>query len=139
MDYVVLDTNIASLSFKGEVPAPLTARLLGRVPLVTFVTVGELAKWSEMRSWGVRRRGALERWVAHRAIIFPDENVARIWGRLSAAAERRGRPRPENDTWIAACCLAEGVPLATLNVKDFVDFAEFHGLVLFGPDRIGDW
>src|SRR6266567_6312681 len=32
-------------------------------------------------------------------------------------------PRPHNDTWIAACCLVDGIPLATLNTKDFADFA----------------
>src|SRR5690348_2518325 len=36
----------------------------------------------------------------------------------------------ENDIWIAACCLSEGLPLITRNVKDFVDFGEHHGLVL---------
>jgi predicted nucleic acid-binding protein len=59
-----------------------------------------------------------------------DENVATIWGDLSAAATRRGRPRPQNDSWIAACCLAQGLPLATRNVKDFADFAQHHGLTL---------
>ncbi|HEY9474482.1 MAG TPA: hypothetical protein VIS06_11620 [Mycobacteriales bacterium] len=56
--------------------------------------------------------------------------IARRWGLLSAAAVRRGRPRPDNDTWIAACCLVEGLPLATQNVKDFKDFADHEGLVL---------
>jgi predicted nucleic acid-binding protein len=41
-----------------------------------------------------------------------------------------GRPRPVNDTWVAACCLAYDLPLATLNVKDFADFAEHDGLEL---------
>jgi toxin FitB len=43
-----------------------------------------------------------------------------------------GRSHPINDTWIAACCLAEGLPLATLNNKDFSDFTEHHGLTLTG-------
>jgi toxin FitB len=51
-------------------------------------------------------------------------------GRISAEARRRGRPRPANDSWIAACCLAREFPLATLNVKDFEDFAEHAGLQL---------
>ncbi len=29
-----------------------------------------------------------------------------------------------NDTWVAACCLVRDLPLATLNLKDFRDFAE---------------
>jgi toxin FitB len=33
-----------------------------------------------------------------------------------------------NDMWVAACCLAEDVPLATRNVKDYADFTEYHGL-----------
>jgi predicted nucleic acid-binding protein len=37
---------------------------------------------------------------------------------------------PANDTWNAACCLAEGVSLATLNVKDYWDLAERSGLRL---------
>ena len=59
-----------------------------------------------------------------------DEDVADIYGFLSAAALSRGRPRPMNVMWIAACCLAHGLPLATLNVKDFDDFGVPHGLEL---------
>ncbi|MBM7518308.1 hypothetical protein [Nocardioides nitrophenolicus] len=47
-----------------------------------------------------------------------------------AYAEKRGRPRPANDAWIAACCLVHDVPLATLNVGHFGDFAEYEGLRL---------
>ena len=43
-------------------------------------------------------------------------------------AERRGRPRPVNDSWIAACCLTYDLPLATLNAADFQDFADYEGL-----------
>ena len=40
--------------------------------------------------------------------------------------------RPQNDTWIAACCLIYDLPLATLNAKDFKDFVEHEGLTLIG-------
>jgi len=43
-----------------------------------------------------------------------------------------GRPRPHNDSWIAACCLVYDLPLATLNIKDFADFAEHEGLRIIG-------
>ena len=55
------------------------------------------------------------------------------WGRLSADGRRTRRTAPVNDTWIAASCLAEGLPLATLNAKDYLLFAEQHGLRLVGP------
>src|SRR5260370_32761102 len=90
MDYAVLDTNVASLSVKGEMPASLNVRLMGFTPLVTFITVGELNKWAEMRSWGQRRRGALDHWLSQRPIIHSNEDVSRLWGQVAAAAERRG-------------------------------------------------
>jgi predicted nucleic acid-binding protein len=97
---------------------------------VTFVTVGELWQWATMRSWGRRTREVLEEWLSGVVKLDSDPVISREWGRISADSRRRGRPRPANDTWIAACCLVHGLPLATLNRKDFEDFAEHEGLVL---------
>jgi predicted nucleic acid-binding protein len=36
---------------------------------------------------------------------------------------------PGQRAWIAACCLVNGLPLATFNTKDFADFVQ-HGLEL---------
>ncbi|MGH3238337.1 MAG: hypothetical protein ACRDOH_34780 [Streptosporangiaceae bacterium] len=58
-------------------------------------------------------------------------------GELAGQAQLRGRPRPQNHAWIAACCLRHQMPLVTLNTADFEDFAEHHGLVLLG-DRTSD-
>ena len=49
---------------------------------------------------------------------------------ITTGAQRRGWPRPLNDSWIAACCIESGLPLLTLNVRDFADY---DGLVLLGP------
>ena len=57
--------------------------------------------------------------LARIAVLPGDEAVAATWGIRSAAAARRGRPRPVNDMWVASCCLTHDVPLATLNVKDY--------------------
>lgn len=130
MDPVVLDTDVASLRFKGELPTPLHARLVGRRPLITFVTHGELTKWAALRGWGATRRARLAHWLAGTAVLPGIEDVSAAWGHISAAAIKRGRPRPVNDTWVAACCLVYELPLATLNVKDFADFAEYDGLTL---------
>jgi len=127
---VVYDTDVASRSFKGRVPAALATRLVGRQPLVTFVTVGELTQWTRLRRWGPRNRAMLEDWLADKPVISGGKSIAAVWGELSAAATQRGRPRPVNDTWIAACCIAYGLPLVTLNIKDFTDFAEHDGLAL---------
>jgi toxin FitB len=83
-----------------------------------------------MRRWGSRNRDALGRWLSRSLLLPYDRRVATTWGELQAAAERRGRPRPVNDAWVAACCLVEGLPLATRNVRDYADFVEHEGLTL---------
>ncbi len=130
MDRVILDTDVSSLSLKHRLPSRVLTRIVGKQPCVTFVTLGELTQWAELRQWGRRNRDALEHWLGGVIILPYSEDVARTWGRISAAAIRRGRARPANDTWIAACALTYGLPLATLNIKDFEDFAEHDGLNL---------
>ena len=100
MPRVVLDTDVASLSYKGRLPASLAVRLVGQEICVTFVTIRELSRWTEKRRWGTRARTELVDWLG-RAVVLPyDERVAWKWGQLSVEAERRGRTRPLNDTWI---------------------------------------
>lgn len=129
---VVLDTDVASLSIKQQLPPTLLRELVGAQIGITFVTLGELTRWTVMRQWGVARRAELDAWLAARPTLPYSDEVARTWGYISAHAARRGRPRPQNDTWIAACCLVYDLPLATLNVKDFEDFSEHEGLALVG-------
>lgn len=131
MNAVVLDTDVSSRIIKDTLPDPMATKLVGRRPAITFVTLGELTQWVELLHWAPARRAKLANWLDRWPVLPYDEDVATTWGRLSAAARQRGRPRPQNDMWIAACCLTYGLPLATLNVKDFADFRE-HGLVLLG-------
>jgi predicted nucleic acid-binding protein len=127
MPYIVLDTDVASRAIKRQLTDPLAARLTGAAWCVTFVTVGELWQWATMRNWGHGSRDELEHWLGRVVTLDSDDATSRAWGAISAGARRRGRPRPANDSWIAACCLARQLPLATFNVKDF---AEHEGLNL---------
>ena len=79
---------------------------------------------------GTARLAGLDRFLNQVVVLPYSPNVARIWGELQARAQLRGRPRPINDTWIAACCLTRNIPLATLNLKDYADFADHEGLQL---------
>ncbi|MET7866693.1 type II toxin-antitoxin system VapC family toxin [Micromonospora sp. WMMD964] len=131
MSLVVLDTDVASAILRGRLSDPLRARLAGKTLCVTFVTLGELTKWTALRSWGPRKLADLAHWRSGIVLLPFDEAVAVTWGHLQARAQHRGRPRPTNDSWIAACCLVDRLPLATFNGKDFADFAEYDGLRLF--------
>lgn len=130
MSFVVLDTDAASTLFRRRPAAALRTVLEVRRPAITFVTLGELTKWTLARRWGSRRRAEMSAFLAYLIVLPYERDVALRWGELQADAQLRGRPRPANDTWIAACCLARDVPLATFNLRDFADFAEHEGLEL---------
>jgi len=89
---VVLDTDVASASFRNRVPERLRARLAGQTLCISFVTLGELTKWATLRSWGPRRLAGLAEWRQHAAVLEYDEAVAITWGQLQARAQQRGRP-----------------------------------------------
>lgn len=133
MDYVVLDTDVVSQNLKGRLAPPLVKQLVGRPTCITFVTYGELTTWANVRALGQRRRQELARWLSGIPVLPGERDVAQVWGGLAARANQRGRPRPQNDMWIAACCLHRGLSLATLNVKDYQDFVDHEGLTLIHP------
>ncbi len=130
MDLVVIDTDVASSMLRRRTPDAMLRQLAGHVLAVSFVTVGELTKWTLLRSWGPARKASMDAFLEQLVVLPYDSRVASTRGQLQAYAHLRGRPRPVNDTWIAACCLARDLPLATFNLKDFTDFAEHEGLVL---------
>ena len=127
---VVIDTDVASFLQKDRAPEWVHEAIRGARIWLTFVTVGELSKWAVVRRWGDTRRDRLDLWVARRPVIPYDREIAGRWGELAGTAQLRGRPRPQNDTWIAACCVRHEVPLVTLNSADFKDFADNNGLIL---------
>jgi toxin FitB len=127
---VVLDTDVASSLLRRRPADDLHRQLAGHIPAVTFVTVGELTKWTLVRRWGPSRVATMRTFLDGLLVLPYDRRVATRWGELQAYAQLRGRPRPVNDTWIAACCLVRALPLATYNTKDFADFVDHEGLEL---------
>jgi hypothetical protein len=73
---VILDTDVASLLHRRKLTGPLAISLIGREPLITFVTFGELAKWAEIRRWGPHRRQELADWLTGIPVLPGDEAVA---------------------------------------------------------------
>ena len=92
MAVVVLDTDAASRLQKGQLTRAVAESLVGVTIALSFVTVGELLKWAEVRAWGAPRRAELDRWLAPIPVVPVDREVCSQWAKLAAAAERRGRP-----------------------------------------------
>jgi len=118
-DYVVLDTDVASMLQRGTAGADQMQYLSEKVPCITFVTVGEFYRGAYKGGWSDRRIGDYETWLRRLMVLPYDGGVAREWGLISSEGDRAGRPIASNDAWIAACCRRHGVPLMTGNRKHF--------------------
>lgn len=135
MSFVVLDTDVASAALRNRLPAGIKARLVRSTLCITFVTLGELTKWTVVRDWGPRKLEHLAAWRRSVVVLPFDERVSTTWGHIEARAQKRGRPHPVNDSWIAAVCITRNHPLITFNVKDFEDYAAYEGLQLIEGGR----
>jgi predicted nucleic acid-binding protein len=114
MARIALDTDVVSHHRVGRLPAEYT-RLVATAPhCIAFATAAELWKGALDKRWGGARRAGLDLWLATEPVLPASLRVAKVWGAITAGAQARGRPRPLNDTWIAACCMQAGLPLLTL-------------------------
>jgi predicted nucleic acid-binding protein len=86
-------------------------------------------RWTVLRELGERRRARVEQWITGTS-LGGNQDVARKWVQITAYSQLRGRPRPYDDSWIAAYAYAYDLPLATLNVMHFQDYAEHEGLTI---------
>jgi hypothetical protein len=55
--------------------------------------------------------------------------ITAIWGEISASAEQRGRPRPQNDTWVG-CLDARAARSAPISQELALNFLAQHVLGL---------
>jgi hypothetical protein len=121
---ILVDANVLSEATRPA-PDPRVVAWLRRNErrlAVDPVILGEIRFGILLLPRGARRQG-LERWF--------DEGVGRLrcvaweaptglrWAQLLADLRRAGRSMPIKDSWIAATALAHGVPLATLDRRDF--------------------
>ena len=139
---MVVDTNLISLMVKlkhgrlkkDEARAQwYEAHLKGQDMVRAFPTEAELQVWLQRLPQDQRKteyaRG-IQEVLDQTGLIDGTEVVAHQWARIMSAGEaaarlhvrEAGNPKREaqlNDTWIAACALAHGLPLVTDNGKDF--------------------
>jgi predicted nucleic acid-binding protein len=117
---LAVDTNIVSYVFKRDTRAELYRPfLVGRRPMISFMTVAELEQWTQARKWGARRRQQLQRQLSGYAVHWPDPDCCRIWGQVMTEARATGRAISPNDAWIATTALFFNIPLLTHDPDDY--------------------
>jgi tRNA(fMet)-specific endonuclease VapC len=90
--------------------------LMGKVPVISFMTLAELYRWSLERKWGEQRQAKLEQHLRH---LLINRALCLKWAEVSALRRSLGRPLHCADAWIAATALLHKIPLLTNNIKDF--------------------
>jgi toxin FitB len=101
---------------------------------VSVLSVGEIAKGIALLKESKNKRNleawlqALERHYADR-VLPVDLETSRIWGELTAAAQKTGKTVPASDGLIAATARRHGLHVMTRNTEDF----EATGVLLLNP------
>ena len=124
---ILLDTCVVSEIQRPKGNAAVRQRVedtLSKDLFLSVLTVGELVKGISVLDAGQRKDG-LDRWLLsleqeYTDRILPvDVETARIWGELTAAAQKRGKTISVPDGLIAATAIRHGLHVMTRNVSDF--------------------
>jgi len=126
---VLLDTCVVSELQRGTCHPRVRGAVQNtrtRDLYLSVITVGELTKGIAMLGGG-KKREALTDWFSalvqeSSGRILPiDVEAARIWGELTASAQRRGKTVGAADGLIAATALRHGLQVMTRNTSDFCE------------------
>lgn len=121
MSRVVVDTDVVSFLFKNH---PIGSRydpeLTGRIPLISFMTVAELERWTIQRKWTLQRRHWLNLYLRRFTVVPSSPDLCRQWAEVTVTAQAGGRRIECADAWIAATAMLYGAPLVTHNRGDYL-------------------
>ena len=122
---VVVDTDVVSFLYKQDDRGSFYLPYLShQLPVISFMTLAELERWTLAANWGQRRRTHLMQYLRRYAIHPSSALLCRKWAEVIDDARRNGRPVATSDAWIAATALLLDVPLLTHNSSDFEAIAD---------------
>lgn len=91
---------------------------------ISVITIGEITKGIQLLSKG-NRQNELHTWLQtmennyQQSILEIDIETVRIWGDVTATAQKNGRIVAASDGLIAATAIRHGMHVVTRNVSDF--------------------
>lgn len=117
---VVVDTDVVSFLYKqDDRSAYYLPHLADQLPVISFMTLAELERWTLAANWGSRRRAHLMQYLKRYTIHPSSSLLCRKWAVVIDGARRAGRPIATSDAWVAATALLLDIPLLTHNATDF--------------------
>lgn len=134
---VLLDTCVISEVRKSQGSASVrkaVAELVSSDVFISAITFGEMTKGIALLEKG-KKKTELQNWLLKleknyaRAILPIDIETVRMWGELTAQAQKSGCIIPVSDGLIAATARQHGLHIMTRNIKDF----ENTGAMLINP------
>ena len=117
---VVVDTDVVSFLYKQDDRGGFYLPYLSnQLPIISFMTLAELERWTLAADWGERKRQHLMKYMRRYTVYPVSALLCRKWAEVVDGARRRGRPIATSDAWIAATAILLDVPLLTHNASDF--------------------
>ena len=110
------------------------AELVSEEIFVSVISIGEIVKGIELLE-ASRRKKELLSWIRKLELNYADRllpvdlEVVRIWGEITAVAQKQGITIPVCDGLIASTARRHGLHLMTRNTADF----KYTGVMLINP------
>ena len=132
-EQILVDTDVFSyIAWRRPEGRAFIPILRGRLPSVSFVTVGELFFGATKAGWGEQRILMIETILNRYAVIPGTYAIARAYGDIKAAFWGQVE---EGDMWIAATAIAHALPIVTNNLRHFEPMSDRFGFGLLHPER----
>ena len=117
---VVVDTDVVSFLYKQDDRSSFYLPYLSnQLPIISFMSLAELERWTLAGNWGERKRQHLMKYLRRYTVHPVSALLCRKWAEVVDGARRRGRPIATSDAWIAATAVLLDVSLLTHNAGDF--------------------
>ncbi|CAK8723358.1 MAG: tRNA(fMet)-specific endonuclease VapC [Candidatus Electronema aureum] len=108
----LLDTNIVIALFAGDASVMANIAAAEEV-FIPAAVIGELFYGARKSGRPAENAQRIEEFVADNVILSCDAETARLYGDVKSGLQRKGRPIPENDIWIAAVALQHNLILVS--------------------------
>jgi tRNA(fMet)-specific endonuclease VapC len=86
---------------------------------VSSITLSELIYGAEKSANIDRNLEAIEEFISHLEVLPYDAKASQHYGQIKASLEKRGEIIRENDIYIAAHAISQGLILVTNNLREF--------------------